>query len=538
MEIRGSVFLIPIFIALFAANSAFAARTELISKSPSGAAGDGNSENPSVSDNGRYVVFESTAKNLVGDKTTSHSDIFLYDRITKKNSRISKTAFDEANSSSYDGAISADGTVIVFSSNASNLVANDTGGNRDIFAYDRTTSLLTRVSISSNGTAANDNCDNPDVSENGRYVVFQSAATNLVGGDNNGVIDIFRHDRVTGTTVRINFFDYPASGVTEYDSIEPVVSNDARYIAFETRTALRPCDDNNTTDVYVRDIVQGRTTLGSATYWDCVANSSSHHPSISADGRFVSFSSTASNLILTEDTNGLEDVFIRDRSSMITERISIASSGAEGNARSVGYGGNISANGRYVTFSSPASNLAEDSNTGYDVFVRDRTANKTTREGLGTYWEAGTGDSGTNTAAISSSGKYVVFDSSADGLVPGDNNNHWDVFIRDYLWTGPLITAINPSSGDFHGGTLLTITGSNFRPGAAVVIGGKPALNVAINAAGTKITCITPPHDVGSVELKVTNTDGTSWLYPIGLGGFNGYIYRPLAMPFLGILLL
>lgn len=524
------------FVCILCATSApCAERTTLISRGFSGGPGNGNSEDPSISASGRYVVYESTAKNLVTDKTTSNRDVFLYDRIAGTTMRISKPAGEEGNSSSYDPEISSDGNVIVFTSQASNLVENDTEGNGDIFAYDRTTDTLSRVSVNSSGDGADDDCDHPDVSADGRYVVFQSAATNLVVDDTNEKVDVFRHDRITGETVRVSF-DFLDQEVEDYDSEEPVISNDGRYIAFQTRAELIPCDDNDGTDIYVRDMVQGLTTHASTTYYGCVPNSSSYHPSITGDGRFVSFHSSATNLTLEDDDNHKNDLFIRDRELSNTERISIATNGREGDERSVGYGGNMSSDGRYVAFSSAATTFVEDDNDGHDVFIRDRQDKETTREGVGTYWEEGTGSDETNVAVLSADGKFVAFDSHFDGLVPDDNNGYGDIFLREYLWDKPLVTAISPTTGDLRGGTLLTITGENFDAAAAVTIDGQTALNIVVNPSGTMITCVTPPHTPGSVELTVTNEDGMSWIYPIGRGLFKGYLYRPLALPFLKLL--
>jgi hypothetical protein len=538
MKGRGAPFILTACVLLISASTVLAARTELISRAPNGSVGNGKSEDPSISDDARFVVYESTAKNLVNDKTTSNRDIFLYDRITRVTRRISAPPGEEADSSSFDAEISANGNIVVFASDAGNLVANDTQDHRDIFVYNRATQAISRVSVNSSGVTANGDSDKPGVSADGRYVVFQSVATNLVGSDTNNQTDIFRHDRTTGTTVRVSL-DFLGKQVLDYPCEEPVISNDGRYIAFQTRADICPCDDNNATDIYLRDMAAGKTEQASVTYWGCSSNGNSYHPSISADGRFVSFSSSASDLLyFIDDDNHQDDVFLRDRTKEITERISVGNYGAESDDRSVGYGGNISSSGRYVAFSSKATTLGQDGNGGFDVFARDRTRKTTTREGVGTYWEEGSGDATANTAVISANGKYVVFDSSSSNLVSYDTNGNWDIFIRDYLWQGPLITAINPKSGDFKGGTILTITGSNFKSGAAVTIDGVPAYKVLVNAAGTTITCITPPHGVGSVEVKITNPDGSQWIYPIGKGNFNGYIYRSMNLPFLGVLLL
>ncbi len=537
MKVRNTAFILLIVFVFFASSMLYAARTELISRSPGGAVGDGDSQKPSISDNGRYIVYQSRATNLVTDKTTSRSDIFLYDRNTKMTTRIN-LAYDgsEANSSSYNPQISADGTVIAFSSTSSNLIDDDTEGLEDIFVYDRSDGTITRVSVNSDDEAGDDDSTYPDISDDGRYIVFQSSSSNLDDEDDNGRINIFRHDRQTGKTIRVNY-DF-LGDISDHDCTYPVISDNGRYVAFQTYSALTPCDDNNDSDIFLRDINEKTTTLTSVTTYGCVANNNSYHPSMSGEARYIAFSTYSTDLEIEDDTNHQQDVYIRDRQEMTTERVSISTNGEEGDGRSVGYGGNISSDGRYVVFSTNSSNLIDnDGNGGYDVYARDRTTQMTTREGVGHYWQQGTGDPPANTTVISANGKYIVFDSSSSGIVSGDNNGDWDIFIRDYLWSGPLITSINPRWGLINGGTLLTITGSNFDQNAAVTIDGVSALNINVNATGDRILCITPPHSVGKVEIQVTNNDGTSWLFPIGYG-FSGFIYRTSFQPHLSVLLL
>ncbi len=538
MKMVRLTYMLPLLFIFLSTNYLFAARTELISKATSGGSADGRSQDPSISSNARYIVFDSTARDLVTDKTTSYSDIFLYDRTTGNLTRINIPETDsEADGHSGNTEISADGNVIAFASSASNLLDSDDEGYKDIFVYDRDDGTLTRVSVASNGDAGNGDSDNPDVSSNGRYIVFDSEASNLVADDNNEQKDIFRYDRQTKGTIRVNY-DFLDKEAVDYDSIDPVISDNGRYVAFETRAVLNPCDDNNDEDIYLRDITDGLTTLASVTYYGCVANNRSHHPSISGDGRFVAFSSHASNLVMApgEDTNHQQDVYIRDFLNGTTERVSVKGASGEGDERSVGYGGNISSDGSYVVFSSEATNLiANDGNENFDVFARDKTTSTTTREGVGHYWEPTSGDNPANTTVISADGRYIIFDSQSSNLVSGDSNGDWDIFIRDYLWPGPLVTDISPRSGDFHGGTVLIISGSNFQAGAAVTIDGVPALNVVINNS-TTITCITPPHVVKAVEVQVTNPDANSWIFPVG-HGFTGFIYRSMAFPWMGVLL-
>lgn len=517
-----------------------ALRTEIISKSSSGEIGNSDSYNPSVSGTGQFVVFDSYASNLVEDDDNSHRDIFYRNRNTGITKLVSVSSIGtQADGDSFHPVISADGSTIAYASRASDLVAGDNEGFTDIFVYEMATKKTSRITVASDGKDANDNSDSPSLSSDGRYVVYQSAASNLVPNDTNEQTDVFRFDRQTGKTVRVSV-DFQSNETSDGPSTAAVVSATGRYVAFQSdATYITPCDDNHRSDVFRRDMVEGTVTRVSVGTYACEANSSSYHPGISGDGRYVVFYSSASNLLLwsdQEDTNGHNDVFVHDTQDLVTERVSVSSNGTEGDGNSGGYGGSMSSDGRYVAFYSEASNLVDDDGNGtYDIYAHDRNTKKTTRESVGHYWEQAN-DGAAEHSTISANGRYITFDSTATTLVPGDDNGRRDIFLRDYLWAGPLVTSISPGSGDFHGGTILTITGENFKAGVTVKIDNKSALNVVVSG-NTKITCITPPHDPKKVTVTVTNPDGQSWEYPISAPGFNGYTYRSMAMPWMFLLL-
>ncbi|MGH2537869.1 MAG: TolB family protein, partial [Candidatus Promineifilaceae bacterium] len=168
-----------------------------------GAQGNDGSYYPSISADGRYVAFYSDAWNLVGGDTNGTWDVFVHDRDTGQTSRVS-VASDGAQGDNHSGApsISADGRYVAFNSVASNLVGGDTNGAYDIFVHDRDTGQTSRVSIASDGAQGNESSGVPAISADGRYVAFYSEASNLVGGDTNGYLDVFVHDRDTGQTSR------------------------------------------------------------------------------------------------------------------------------------------------------------------------------------------------------------------------------------------------------------------------------------------------------------------------------------------------
>jgi Tol biopolymer transport system component len=341
-----------------------------------GTQGNGNSQNPSISADGKYVAFYSYATNLEAGDTNAAADIFVRDRVTGNISRVSKNSEGvEGKGYSYDPFISADGRYVAFESNANNLVFGDTNGVLDIFVRDRNTGNTSLVSRNSAGVIGNDASYYPTISADGMYVTFSSDASNLFFGDKNGSRDIFVRDRNTGATSRI---PTDSAGVLgdEY-SYHASISADGRYVAFESDAAnLVPGDINGLSDIFVRDRQMGNISLVSRNTTDGVeGNGKSKSPSISSDGRFVTFESAATNLV-AYDTNGKIDIFVRDQLSGNISRASRSSGGVEANGDS--HDPSISTGGLYVAFSSDATNLvANDTNRARDIFVRERQTGTT-----------------------------------------------------------------------------------------------------------------------------------------------------------------
>lgn len=289
-----------------------------------------------------------------------------------------------------------------------------------------------RVSVSATGTEADDGSNSPAVSTDGRYVAFSSFATNLVPSDTNGRADIFLVDRAEGTIERASV----SSGEDQGDghSLAPTISADGRFVAyFSTSSNLVPGDTNGVSDVFVRDRLAGHTSRVSVSSDGGQGNAQSRGGEISADGRFVAFHSEASNLV-PEDTNGDPwpfigtDVFVHDRMTGVTERVSVSSSGEQGNNES--YATSISANGHLVAFYSFASNLVpDDSNGAADAFLHDRQTGQTERVSVGSNEEEANDRS--FRPVVSADGHFVAFESIADNLSPGDVNGVLDVFLRD-----------------------------------------------------------------------------------------------------------
>jgi Tol biopolymer transport system component len=417
--------------------------TTRISLDSSSAQGNATSSYPSISTDGRYVAFYSDASNLVSGDTNGVADVFVRDTQTNTTSRVS-LAFngEQGNNLSWIPSISADGRYVAFYSAASNLVSGDTNGVADVFVRDTQTNTTTRVSINSSGGEGNNAsgnpsiyAGNPSISADGRYVAFYSDASNLVSGDTNNTEDIFMRDTQTNTTTRISI----ASNGAQANNLSrnPSISADGRYVAFLSFASNLAGTTSGGT--FVRDTQTNTTSRISLNSSGEEGNYASlGNPSISADGRYVAFASQASNLV-NGDTNDDDwpatpgsDVFVRDTQMNITTRVSLNSSGVEGEENSISGNPSISADGRYVAFASGASNLVNgDTNGRFDVFVRDTQMNTTTRVSVSSIGTEGNYDSGyPNSLSISANGCYVVFVSGASNLVSGDTNGMWDVFVH------------------------------------------------------------------------------------------------------------
>ena len=402
--------------------------------------GQGNSPStyPSVSADGRYLAFASSASNLVTGDTNGVYDIFVHDRDTGETARVSvATSGTQGNDGSWGPSISADGRYVAFHSAATNLVPGDNNATWDVFVHDRLTATTNRVSVDSDGNQGNEMSYASSLSADGRFVAFTSLATNLVPGDNNASSDVFVHDCETSETARVSVDSNGNEG--SWDSANPAISGDGRYVVFESEAStLVAGDGNGVNDIFVHDRETHQTTRVSVDSSGNEANGSSGYPysrpSINADGRYVVFESLASNLV-PGDTGGYNDVFVHDRQTHETTRVSVDSVGGQGNNNSghVSSHSSISADGRYVAFESLASNLVSgDTNAFSDVFVHNRWTHRTTRVSVDS--AGNEANYGGEYPSISGDGRYVAFQSSATNLVAGDTNGYSDVFVRHMPW--------------------------------------------------------------------------------------------------------
>jgi Tol biopolymer transport system component len=404
-------------------------RTTRISVSSSMVQANFWSMNPAISADGRFIAFDSVADNLVANDTNGRGDVFLRDRNTGQTTRVSiASKGTEGNEPSYRPAISNDGNVIAFVSLATNLVLGDTNKKSDIFVHTRSTGQTKRVSLGTNGEQANDASNYPAISGDGRFVAFTSQASNLVAGDSNNAMDIFVHDLKDGITTRVSV-DSDGAQANGDSWWRVAVSEDGRYVAFSSAaTNLVSGDTNGSSDIFRHDRNTGETIRVSLTFDGSEANSGSINPSISADGRLVAFESSATNLV-SGITNWYGDIFVRDVLASQTVRVSLSSNGIESNDNS--FLPKISGDGRFVSFESYATNLVDgDTNGVLDIFTHDRMTGVTNRVSVSTLGVEGNGSSFYG-HAISDDGRFVAYGSEASNLVFGDTNGHADIFLHD-----------------------------------------------------------------------------------------------------------
>lgn len=414
-------------------------RFERISVSSSGAEADGalGSARAIVSADGRHVAFETYAANLSPWDINGTQDVYVRDRVAGTTTLISTALTGlSGNNASFLNAMSADGRFVVFASTAYDIVKFDTNGQRDLFVHDRDpdgngtfdegNETLVRVNVDGAGAQADGDTFGASISDDGTKVVFRSDATNLVAGDGNGVADVFLRDLAAGTTERVSV----SSAGTEGDAscFEPAITGDGTFVLFASDASnLAPADGNGRRDLFGRDLVAGTTERLSLGEADVEGNADAFGCSISADGTLVVFSSSADNLV-AGDGNGASDVFLRDRTTGITTCLSLAPGGAMGDAAS--QHARLSRNGRFVVFDSDASDLAGvETNGAGDVFVRDLLAGTLHKVSVEISGEEGEG--GSSGHDVSDDGLTVALVNHAADLIGGDGNGLDDLLVRD-----------------------------------------------------------------------------------------------------------
>jgi len=414
-------------LAMPASQVAQAGETNRVSISTAGVQANDYGTAPSISADGRFVAFTTDADNLVLGDTNGETDVFLHDRMTGETTRVSVSSLGEqADACSGAASLSSDGRFVVFHSEATNLVPNDTNRSCDVFVHDRYWAETVRVSIAHDGAQGAMWSSFATISADGRYVAFYSPANNMVPDDTNQTGDVFVRDLETATIRRVSVASDGEQG--NGLSADAQISADGRYIAFNSVAAnLVADDDNGQEDIFVHDRVTRQTERVSQAWNGLQSNGQSLEPSISADGRYVAYCSYANNLF-PGDTNGRPDVFVFDRQTRDTIHVSVSSTGAKGNDASVSP--SISPDGYFVAFASAADNLVPEDSLGWiDIFVHGLHTGQTVRVSTSTCTVEAESDS--SDPSLSDQGYFVAFTSLAENLVPDDTNQRADIFVHE-----------------------------------------------------------------------------------------------------------
>jgi Tol biopolymer transport system component len=454
----------------------------------------------SISSDGRFTAFSSAASNLVPNDTNNFLDVFVFDNVTCQVERISTTSSGlQSDGPSYAPSISGDGRYIAFISTATNFSDLSLGW-RNIYLHDRQTHQTTLISKGFDGTSANEKSSAPAISGNGQYIAFVSMASNIVQGDannycsyyspaiwSNNCSDIFVLDRNTGSVTRASISTSGDEGNSS--SEEPSISYDGRYVSFTSKASNLVNDDTNNScwidgpgrncpDIFVHDRETHQTKRVSVRDDGTQSSGSSSTPSISANGRFITFTSYSNDLV-SNDTNNEVDIFVHDRVLAQTRRVSLNALGEQGNGSS--FWSTISGDGKYVAFVSFASNLVlNDVNQVGDVFTYNRETGEiklVSAAETGTLAILPSSETGLTYPFISSNGNFVAFYSHATNLVENDSNATADIFLVNWQGVAPplqptqiqVLTGIAPTSVILGASIPLTFSVNNASANAVTV---------------------------------------------------------------------
>ncbi len=399
-----------------------------ISLSMDGSAANDNSVSSRISADGRYVVYGSQSTDIVSGITNANNGyIFRYDRQTNTTLHVS-IASDGGEPNGFNSLpdVSDDGRFVVFVSNATNLIVADTNNQHDIFLRDVQNNITTRISLDSAGSESNGFSNSPKISADGRYIVFQSLASNLIAADNNGATDIFLHDTTDDSTIRISVDSFANEANGSSDTT--VISADGRYIAYRSSASnLVAGDSNGNSDIFRFDTVTLQTLRVNTDAGGVEANDHSYYPSISNDGTLLSFHSQSNNLVAA-DANIRQDVFVKNIQTNAISRVSVDSAGLEANDGSVN--ANISADGLTIIFQSIATNLTIDNTAGSDnVFHHTLATGKTVL--VSSPVPNGSFNGSSSVPALTADGQIITYDSSNYHLTGGDSNARIDIFVAE-----------------------------------------------------------------------------------------------------------
>ena len=437
---RPCILLLLLSLALLYGSAA--AQVERISLADDGSQANAGSYRAAISDDGSVIAFQSNADNLVAADNNGWVDVFVRD-LGAGSIEIASLQPDGSETQSYSKAasISGDGNLVVYESKPGGAA-----GVTSVSVFDRDAGTVDHILPNTqNGQPVRPLVARiePAISGNGQFVAFRTrdklqnlfpASIRPVADDLNLTFDVFIYDRQTlPTPVVQRVSRLSDDDELDADSRRPALSQDGRFVAFMTYSQLIPGDSNNRPDIVVRDRDSGLLEVISITPGGTTGNGNSFDPAISGDGRFVAFRSEADDLV-PGDSNGRWDIFVRDRMDGTTERVSRSSTGAQADHHSAEP--SISDDGRFVAFRSTASNLVpDDANNRADIFVHDRDTGQTARVGQP---PGGESDGHSANPVISGDGAWIAFESDATNLVADDTNAARDIFrAANPLWSAP-----------------------------------------------------------------------------------------------------
>jgi hypothetical protein len=470
------------------------------SESADGSQADGPSGAPELTTDGRYVVFESSATNLVPGDTNGVSDVFVKDHWTDAVERVSVNLVGtQGNGPSTDPAITDDGRYVVFTTEATNLVAGDTNGATDVILYDREQGAPTLMSTDAAGVIGNGASSQPDISEDGRLVAFTSAATNLVAGDTNGFRDVLVRDLAIGT-IKNEYGRFAPGNSADGDSYEPAIAgmgSDLGVLVFTSDADNLVPSICGTATPGVSDVYM--TVLGPlGGLWGLFGVDQLDTPAGSADvgSRPTNIPSVAfvsgGDVYRANLAAGAWGSCTVDPPTLVSQGLGAADADGTSSAPDI--------EGTKVAFASAATNLVNgDTNDVADVFVWDGTTGQTTRASTNTPGQAN-GPSGA--PSISRDGRYVAFASDATNFGT-DTNGVTDVFARPA--GGVRASAVEPTSGGVGQSLDVTITGTGFGPGATVDFGPGITVDTVTPVSATQLTA--------TITVEATATPGPRTVY-------------------------
>lgn len=416
-----------------------------------------------LSPDGRFVVFSSSAANLAAGDLAGYSDVFLRDTQRSTTTRISLTTSGaEPFGDSSAGVASDDGRFLAFQSEATNLAAGDFNGTSDVFVRDLQTGVTTIVSASGAGVVGNGRSFAPSISADGLRIAFVSEASNLVANDGNAVADVFVRN-LSNNSIKLvtkGVGGIPADGA----SSRAVISGDGRFIAYVSgATNLVAGHSGTFQDVFVTSFATGATELVSLATGGAQGNADSGAPTISHDGNRIAFASSAQNFGTV--AAGTSNVFLRDRGAATTLLLSAQPNGTPANGSSDRP--LISANGSFVCFRTAASNLAAgESGTTPDAYVTEISTLLHQRASVPTSPLPSELNSGgvAEILGVTDDGRYGVFSTAASNIVASEpNDNVVDIFRHDFQRTW-----FRDADGDTFGDAAQSLI-ANFGPAGYVL---------------------------------------------------------------------